>query len=655
MDRGNGGTTTSRRRYLAGDPRSTEFREEMIRRRHDTSLAIRKQRKEERLWRRRRPAPNSNVRATANVESLHGLLQKVLEAPHGGGPIVELQHSMAGNVDASNAFLRGLIDEHVATSRALISCLTNHVRSDRSREAYRASLFVLLEISSMAGAAPADRHSYYGRAPPTWLDLILEETPLLPLLLRQLTDHPCDPDLTQTLSYLWGNLLQESDSQILPHILPAWASIVQRLPSTIYLCAAAVRHDHTHYGMTFLQALTPDRIAALFQYATVEQQSLWVDAAWVLEGVSRREQDCVDMLWNNATLLPNLVDCMEYSITTLKEQAWLVPAVQALTNLLTACQSHHVCFLLSNPKFVSVVSTLLEQRHSLPVVTVVSCLLVDAGIRDHPATTVAVPVFMPILLWILVRGPFPWRRDAAWAIYAAISGPTDGLETRNATEIHGELSNIVQTQIAGIGMQHQGMRSPSREELWRALVELLDSPDMDATMAALQLVNRLLRMVPPEINAPLEWDQVGGVERLERLCTQLSSPPNDGGRFLPHQQQQAPSLLHHYCHENVHDYDREWVGTLVCDLLEDFFPDHEEQEARTNMMYDADHDNVTALAAFVATADKSTSSTPPTILSEGPSGSSQANTAVTTTTIMASHVNGRGRGKDRTIPAWMLQ
>ena len=114
--------TGNRRRFPPGDPRSSEYQQEMTKRRQADSVAIRKQRKEERLWRRRQREDSSGT-TVARPEELLGYLNEFLKKPNGAN-LSLLQTHMAASPLATNTFLQRLLEGEEEKCRVLVSVLT---------------------------------------------------------------------------------------------------------------------------------------------------------------------------------------------------------------------------------------------------------------------------------------------------------------------------------------------------------------------------------------------------------------------------------------------------------------------------------------------------------------------------------------------------
>lgn len=595
----------SGRRRRAGDPRIAPqiYRE----RRHANAVQIRKQKKEERLNRRRqRESPVS----TLSSHDVMGSLDALLLDDNSIEKLVQLQTCMKASASGTNTFLEQLLEHHEDKARSLVAILWRHVQqstinSDEIKETlatcFASSLLIFLDLSSSLASRKPAADDYYGSTPLRWSDLMLADesahSPLVQLLLQQLS-RTNKQQVLETISNILGNLVQDASSQVLKLLLPSWSLIVQKLPVTAYLCAAIVRQDGTHYARDFLQDLTPHHIVQL-----LSRNETAADAAWILEGLSRREPDAADMLCREQPLLEAMLQVLEHASAEA-----IVPTLQAVDNLV----DRKAGLFLSMPRFVQIWTNLLQssQQKSATVlrntIYVTGSFLIDAGLPNHLATNVAAPTFLPILVnrCISPETVHDVKRDALWAIEMAMTEPElSQLQTTSE-------NTSAEYMLMKIRSCHQdmirtclweSMSSLSFPETNRSFLQLLidfiaNSHDLDGATAAIRILDRILRIIPSSQTIFEQCD--GGVDALDQLC--------------------------------LREEGSEAVATLAADLLDEFFEDEDDENApgvaeESEHFVFGQHRQPSRTAAFNFT---SPSPAPPM---------------------------GRGRGRGMTTPAWMQE
>jgi hypothetical protein len=567
---------------------SQDQRRAMNQRRQATAQQIRKQRREE-LFRSKRQAPTEIEASSEDTKVLSAALESFLQEGNCEN-LVQVQKVLASAASSGSAstFLQHLVKEDPIKARAFTSCTVRHL-GNHDEGIRTAALAVLLELSSTPSpqTTPED---YYGRPPPRWSDLLVDEPTLIPNLIPFLSDAK----YVENSVFIIGNLVQESP-QALEAVRPSWPVLVAALPGTAYACTAIVRQDTTSYGMDFLQSLTAAHITELLQ-----DNRTAVEMAWMLEALSRREDAAVDCLCRGAGAEPiaTLVQRLHQAALESKTD-FLVPALQAIGNMSTACEGRYVNLFLSNTTFVQSLSHLLEQGTVLDAVWVAGCCLCDAGIQGHATTAIAAPAFLPRLVSILASesASLHWKRDAASAIWNAISDPPGAILSQ-------ENCSLVLNQLM---LDHvwtsQEQTAGGADKLMQACIDLLGRPDMDAVLASLQVLDRILRSIG---DSRIMFQGLSGVNGLEAVCS------NAVGR-------DSIAL--------------DTASLLAETLLDDFFDSDQDEEGEDL--------SETAPAVqgnqFVFGAPVSTPAAAPAFNFNADS---------------ANH-EGQGRGRGRTLPAWM--
>jgi hypothetical protein len=402
------------------------------------------------------------------------------------------------------------------------------------------------------GSECDEKYSYYGRSSMKWTDLLLEPqsngftlvTALLEILTRGLTT--CSTELIETTCNIIGNLIQDETSSassvLLNALIPQyWQLFIQNLPMSSYCCAAILRVDSKHYGVEFCsiqgsqeninqQGLTPAHLCSL-----LENEKTAIDAAWILDGLCRREDDAVDFVCHSPLLLSSFVQQLHNRTIMASSDfscgddvyEFLIPSLRAFGNIGAACQGKYVPLLLSEAMnhFLSAINILLELPLSgktsikfssifTEAAYVAGCLLVDAGWPNHPSTTIAVRNLLPRLKAVLLRSlvTFEIRTAAISAVANALrEPPSPGSEQHNPFSLKA-ISNDILTSIL---WNNDG----ENIALLRTLVDLLRTKDSDAVLSSLQVVDRLLRTGTESetLSVRKTFEECDGVEAIEQI------------------------------------------------------------------------------------------------------------------------------------------
>jgi len=566
----------------------------MNQQRQASALQIRKSKKEE-LFRRKRQMLSPNTQTTATQQSnagdatsLPAAIDHYIKLANSEN-LVRLERKLASGSSSSNgetaAVLQGFIHDDLWKAKDVVSHATRHAQ-DQDETIRLAALAVLLELSSVPSQllGPQD---YYGLTPAKWSDLLIDEPSLMTTLSACLSSADC----IESATYIIGNLVQESP-QAVAAVRSFWPVLVANLPNTVYACAAVVRQDATSFGMDFLQSLTTHHIAQLLQH-----DRTCVEAAWILESLTRREDAAVDCILSDGNLFGALVHQLHEATVQAKTNL-LTPALQAIGNIATSCEGRHVHLLLSDTVFVQTLVHLLEQGTQLDAVWVAGCFLCDAGIPLHSSTQIAVPAFLPPLVAIVSSesASLNWKRDAVCALWNAISEPPGGISSSDHD------NEMLLRQIL---QDHVWTTATTVDEFMQACIDLLGRSDMDAVLASLQVCDRILRSF---VDSRVTFESLAGVDRLEGVCDKAVG-------------QNSAAL--------------ESASVLAAALLDDFFDvdnRENEQEEAPETAPGIDGNQFVFGAPAAAAVDRGATEF---------SFSSVESAA------------GRGRGRGRTLPAWM--
>ncbi|GAX09257.1 hypothetical protein FisN_17Lh273 [Fistulifera solaris] len=495
----------SRRRFPVGDPRKSaeQYHQDMFQRRQTHTVSLRKERKEERLWRRRRQPPHSTSDRVVTVDELLQQYNLFLDNPHEIEKLKELQTSMAIDSASTHQFLQQLIDnpDLETRNRLLIASLRKILEENSGTmdDKGKASFKVLMEVTFFSLNVPKpSADDYYGMPALRWSDIVQEDELLINLLVDWLRVPSANEESVGYVCIIVGNLLHDS-ARLIPFLTSAWGAIVKQLPFSSYLCATLIREDSTHLGASFLYDLTPEKIATLLRESSTAEE-----ASFILEGLSRREEEAVQILCGSLELMYAIVAVLEESMTSSNTQV-LGPLLRATRNIFK--QSQHAKGLLLHPSFLPIISSIMEQGTELDSLEVATALLTWNGtLGNDEIGTLLVQTLLPVLVRIITSSSasFPWKRDAAWAVCCSLHHDW-------SIEHH-----AVSPQAKGISVTWlSNQLSVPQSDFVRSLTDLLTSPDMEAVIPALQILDVLLRTIQATQQI---FESAGGVDRLDMIC-----------------------------------------------------------------------------------------------------------------------------------------
>jgi hypothetical protein len=599
----------NRRKPLkSGGPTGEDLRRQLHQRRQASAVHIRKQRKEDFLRRKRHmptsaTAVSSNAPLAATVSDVGGMesdndngaLLLSLDAAIQEKNMVQLQALLVSRDNAKNSTesstgvssLPLLILQDPERLQALLQVVLQMLQAPESDSTIPLVLDILWHIVSIP-SPPMAADDYYGTPPPRWCNKLVE----LEDLMRTLVSLSSKELTVQIL----GTLVLDAPRAV-HALLPYWQPLVEQLPVTSYVCAALLRQDASTLGMHFITSLTPSKLTAL-----LNNEASAVEAAWMLESLTRREDAVVETLCQDAHLLPTLCE----RLLQATHHAWrefLVPALQSLENIAVACNGHYIRQILLTPSVLQACSTILDQGLVMDVLPLVTALVCDAGLPDHPSTTIAVPALLPRVLHVVAHpaSTLAWRREAVSAVCAALREPPD-CDPSLFSHIQATLDSFLVTYL---------WNTPTREAILEGLLDLLQRPDTQAVLASLEVLDRWLRHIPA---SRVLLEELSGVDRLDLVCSRAVG---------------------------VYSAELEEASTIAAALLDDFFEDDDDLHHPSSPFDDDDDDDEDA----VYSGYNKTSPVHNQCVFRAPA------TGIFDFSTPATASGGRGRG--RTVPAWM--
>lgn len=187
-------------------------------------------------------------------------------------------------------------------------------------------------------------------------------------------------------------LLKSDDQNQFPRTIQA---LVHALPQTSHVCAALLQYDTAHYGSFYTPHLTNAKVIQLL--TCTNNHTLQTEAAWMVEGLARREIQTVHHFVQDTTN-----GLLHHMIAILNNHNQTPPTVQlplwrAMGHLAVADEGTLLPKLLQTTGLVQAGTHMLQQPHTTTTAVLsealatIACLLCDAGIPNHPSTTIAMP------------------------------------------------------------------------------------------------------------------------------------------------------------------------------------------------------------------------------------------------------------------------
>ncbi|GKY92107.1 hypothetical protein MPSEU_000182100 [Mayamaea pseudoterrestris] len=544
-------------------------RRAMTQRMQAHSVQLRKRRKEERLTARRllgTTVMNDDIAAAANDGSNAMILapsliiRYFLEHPFDLQHFANLQELVASQ--QGREYLLQMIADNADICKNVVSQLSASLQ----KPAYqRIVLTILQEIAMMTKNFASLTEDYYGRQPLSWQILMTRDSLLLPSLLSLPTDSGDPQTSLQTAALTTLGMLvqqQSSSSAAIAFCLNHWVDyLLQALPSSSFCCAAVLRQDATTYGMQFFSEpfQNANYLMALFQCQgndsdDSEQNSRTiVHAAWMLQGLSFREDAVVDFICRDAALFDTVLQAFNHA-TINDDQQLSVPLLQAFCNLATACHGKYVSLFLSRPDFVESLSRLLYEGRIMDSVPMAGSLLVDYGLEQHPSTTIAGPALLPGLVQALLHVKYDWRAQAVAAIATAFDVSTLQPPDHVPLTLPQSPTPAYNLKIIYAAAEQVLWRTASlRVPILESIATLIRPNDMNATFGALAVLDLLFQCL---LESRVLFESVQGPRRLDELCNHYGSGESLGSD-LAEAQAIAAHLLDLYFNDSEDEDDNE--------------------------------------------------------------------------------------------------
>lgn len=303
--------------------------------------------------------------------------------------------------------------------------------------------------------------------------------------------------------------------------------------------------------------LTPTLVASVLmspeqQLSTTVFSVWWMNVAnemcWILAFLTAREDEVVDFLCQPSTelawLMPHTqtvvcaalshrLDQAAHAVrnataassdTALRALRIAVPCLRSIGNIATACQGRHIGTLLHKTTILDSLKLLIASGVAVNDGDVASVaveaawaagtLLCDAGLSEHPSTTHACPVLLPVLCQTVVseHAKLNLKREAVLALWNAVaSPPTMGDAWSSLSVRDGFLQQIAECQ-----------------GIVTTLTDLMLNVDADLALGSVRLINALLRRLEGLVLK--EFVEANGLDALEAVCDRATQDNAYEGR-----------------------------------------------------------------------------------------------------------------------------
>eukprot|EP00535_Pseudo-nitzschia_heimii_P012613 CAMPEP_0197199966 /NCGR_PEP_ID=MMETSP1423-20130617/34155_1 /TAXON_ID=476441 /ORGANISM="Pseudo-nitzschia heimii, Strain UNC1101" /LENGTH=366 /DNA_ID=CAMNT_0042653839 /DNA_START=893 /DNA_END=1993 /DNA_ORIENTATION=+ len=365
-----------------------------------------------------------------------------------------------------------------------------------------------------------------------------------------------------------------------------------------------IRNDSVSYARTYC---SESMLSTSLLTAWLREPSLATQTAWMIASLTAREEETVKYLSGNLQskreVESSFLSVIVGSVENISSSDQTVPLLQALGNF--ACHPSLVGPLLTQttPNLIPLLQKVLKMTPSRnPIlkqgVWLAGCLLVDAGLENHPSTTIAAPAFIPILINRLDEGcqtsqsmtclTLEEERECASALWNALDAPPS-----IDTEQRQQQASFMNCSLRTLPTPLPLILNVSRSTL-RTLVRLINSNDNDAVMAGVNVIYLILK-------------HEDNFQSLQRIM----------------QEEELPDALERVCDSGLEE-----AADVAAKTLDDYF------------FIDDDHQNDMVDVGASPSWKNETSS---------------FENVATVTTGSLGHGRGRGRGRGMTIPAWMAK
>ena len=308
-------------------------------------------------------------------------------------------------------------------------------------------------------------------------------------------------------------------------------------PQASWALTNMIRNDHTSLASAYCKddLLTPAILQQWLHHPPIATQT-----AWMIASLTGRESEVIMKLCRHQSFVSGLTGALRNPLAT--DQA--APLIQALGNLASDESLVPPLLTQTKPPLVPLLEQIIRETKSQGsgkdnalslAAWLAGCLLVDAGMENHASTTVAAPVLIPALMDRLGSGRLflEESREFAAALWNALARPPQMDEQEQ--QQHAQQQPMFHAPPGGFDFSNIAsskyptpIRLPfaieTSQGVLRSLIRLAESNDTDGVLAAIHLLDLLLRRSQhydsqSQQHALVQMMQEEGVpDTLDKVC-----------------------------------------------------------------------------------------------------------------------------------------
>ncbi len=628
------------------DTSAFSMRKSMTQRRQNLSAKVRKSKKSQQLQVKRRHISSSLPQASSSSQNEvpkepQECLQFFINSPSAVS-LSALQASLASSKQTSPL---SLLDIPNTQAEQFINLLATTLTTTTEEVSVLHTLRILTNLAAM------ECPDAYYTSSASWCSLILSSKSSIPSALLELLSSSKNESVLEQVCWVIGNIAGDSqqcrEQLISMNFIPSLVGLSRQVLSSVSdvnpaidlrrnICWALSNIARgNNPALPFVQGglNCNDILHMLKMDSTLTRSNEWdvrKELYWLLAFLTAKEDEIIEHIVNEEViyLLSRHLDYVTNVIIEKRDRGSIfqsvIPLIRILGNLSTAAGGKYIPGVIAvdgNAIIKSLAKWLQVYKPCGETITianeatwVIGALLCDVGYPDHPSTTIACPILLPALCNVLASGTFTleWKREVLNAIWNALAAPPgsngdDTLKTRDEL-----LLSIYKTK---------GMI--------RALVGLCTCMDVDAIRPAVNIIDAFhRRMGRHDENVARVLEEAECLHALEHICDAASSSASySRGKDWSH---------------DGHSGGMDYCADMAANLIDDFYDGDEEE-----VNWELGGSRSSAEFEFGVQGPNPT-------FSFGESHNSQDSFDGRRSPARPPTL-GRGRGRGRVQPAWMLQ
>jgi hypothetical protein len=622
------------------DASTSSIRKAMNIRRHELSQKIRKAKKCQMLQLKRRhtTAPLDGLDQVSDQSSQTSSPQQCFIEFISSPSIFSLSALQSSLSRSKNQVTIRLQDYPIQQAESFLRSIADFLgpNDDSSLEALK----VLTNLSAMESS---ETSTNYYTSHSSWCVFMLSSSHgNIPKCLLNILASSNASNIEQAC-WVIGNIAGDSqqcrEKLVTMDFLPVLISLLQQTASLVILrnviWALSNMSRGEHSIAPFIKAgLSANIVLNILRLDESAGDNIWdirSEIAWFLAFVSAKDEEELITQLLNTEIFVHLAKLFSQATDMVIDRRdrgsifkSIIPLIRIFGNLATSTDGRNVQGIILTEEH-SVINTLtkwLEVYKPCPeimaicteVTWVCGALLCDVGRANHASTTIAYPILLPVLCKVFLRGSFTleWKREIVNAIWNALAAPPnfDG----DTFAIRDELL----------------LQLFQRDGMVRALVGTLTCLDVDAIRPALNIIDAMHRRLKRFNIDALQVLQSAECEHaLEHVCDAASSSSSYGNS----------KSWDEFESNNVGGI--ESCAEIAANLIDDFYGDddnYDMSEVGLGCGVSAEGNHFTfGLQDPIPTFNFSNSGSETRAVVQDP----------------MSLPAGRGRGRGRTVPAWM--